>query len=181
MGIFCKLHQHNVDWNTRGYTRRSHYHIFLEMGTEGGGQLNFHRQTDTFLRCSSMPGRIIMTDTMVPSISRKENASRLTVELYADGQHDDRRQEAEPHKQDAWVGKESQPGLSCTFPYYETLGSLGREDNQGNACTACKHSGWEQTKQTHKRQRQNGGVDGRRCHYREISTLSVCYLQSTTR
>lgn len=161
--------------------RRSHYHIFLEMGTEGGGQLNFHRQTDTFLRCSSMPGRIIMTDTMVPSISRKENASRLTVELYADGQHDDRRQEAEPHKQDAWVGKESQPGLSCTFPYYETLGSLGREDNQGNACTACKHSGWEQTKQTHKRQRQNGGVDGRRCHYREISTLSVCYLQSTTR
>lgn len=97
-----------------------------------------------------------MTDTRVPSSSRKENASRLTVELYADGQHDDRRQEAEPHKQDAWAGKESQPGLSCTFPYYETLGSLGREDNQSNACTACKHSGWEQRKQTHKRQGQNG-------------------------
>lgn len=43
-----------------------------------------------------------MTDTRVPSSSRKEKASRLMVELYADGQHDDRRQEAEPHKQDAW-------------------------------------------------------------------------------
>lgn len=49
-----------------------------------------------------MPGRIIMTDTRVPSSSRKEKASRLMVELFADGQHDDRRQEAEPHKQDAW-------------------------------------------------------------------------------
>lgn len=49
-----------------------------------------------------MPGRIIMIDTRVPSSSRKEKARRLTVELYADGQHDDRRQEAEPHKQDAW-------------------------------------------------------------------------------
>lgn len=54
-----------------------------------------------------MPGRIMMTETMVPSSSRKEKASRLTVELYADGQHDDRRQEAEPHKQDAWVGTDS--------------------------------------------------------------------------
>lgn len=49
-----------------------------------------------------MPGRIIMTDTRVPSSSRKEKASRLMVELYVDGQHDDRRQGAEPHKQDAW-------------------------------------------------------------------------------
>lgn len=48
-----------------------------------------------------------MTDTRVPSSSRKEKASRLTVELYADGQHDDKRQEAEPHKQDAWVGRDS--------------------------------------------------------------------------
>lgn len=43
-----------------------------------------------------------MIDTRVPSSSRKEKARRLTVELFADGQHDDRRQEAEPHKQDAW-------------------------------------------------------------------------------
>lgn len=49
-----------------------------------------------------------MTDTRVPSSSRKEKASRLTVELYADGQHDDRRQEAEPHKQDAWGGDEGE-------------------------------------------------------------------------
>ena len=47
-----------------------------------------------------------MTETRVPSSSRKENASRLTVELYADGQHDERRQEAEPHKQDAWTVEE---------------------------------------------------------------------------
>lgn len=43
-----------------------------------------------------------MMDTSVPSSNRKEKASRLTVELYVEGQHDDRRQEAEPHKQDAW-------------------------------------------------------------------------------
>lgn len=43
-----------------------------------------------------------MTDTIVPRSKRKEKASLLTVELYADGQHDDRRQEAEPHKQDAY-------------------------------------------------------------------------------
>lgn len=48
-----------------------------------------------------MPGRIMMMETNVPSSSRKEKASRLTVELYADGQQDDRRQEAEPHKQEA--------------------------------------------------------------------------------
>lgn len=47
-----------------------------------------------------------MTDTMVPSSSRKEKASRLMVELYVDGQHDDRRQEAEPHKQDAQLARE---------------------------------------------------------------------------
>lgn len=46
-----------------------------------------------------------MTETIVPSSSRKAKASRLTVELYADGQHDDRRQEAEPHKQEAWRGR----------------------------------------------------------------------------
>lgn len=55
-----------------------------------------------------MPGRIIITDTIVPSSSRKEKASRLTVELYVDGQHDDRRQEAEPHRQDAWRGEEGE-------------------------------------------------------------------------
>lgn len=49
-----------------------------------------------------MPGRIMMMDTSVPSSSRKEKASRLMVELYVEGQHDDSRQEAEPHKQDAW-------------------------------------------------------------------------------
>lgn len=48
-----------------------------------------------------MPGRIIITDTRVPSSSRKEKASRLMVELYVEGQHDDRRHGAEPHKQDA--------------------------------------------------------------------------------
>lgn len=58
----------------------------------------------TFFRWSSIPGRIMMTDTSVPSSSRKEKASRLTVELYADGQQDERRQEAEPHKQEAWGG-----------------------------------------------------------------------------
>lgn len=42
-----------------------------------------------------------MTDTRVPSSIRKEKASRLMVELYVDGQHADRRQGAEPHKQDA--------------------------------------------------------------------------------
>lgn len=35
----------------------------------------------------------------------------------------------------------------CKFLYYETRVS-GVRDNQGNACTACKHCGWEQTKQT---------------------------------
>ena len=53
------------------------------------------------MRCSSIPGRIIITDTIVPSSSRKEKASRLMVELYVEGQHDDRRQGADPHKQDA--------------------------------------------------------------------------------
>lgn len=43
-----------------------------------------------------------MPDTRVPSSSRKEKASRLMVELYVDGQHDDRRQGAEPHRHDAW-------------------------------------------------------------------------------
>lgn len=59
----------------------------------------------TFFSCSSMPGRIMMIETIVPSSSRKEKASRLTVELYADGQQDDRRQEAEPHRQEAWRGR----------------------------------------------------------------------------
>lgn len=44
-----------------------------------------------------------MMETSVPSSSRKEKASRLIVELKVEGQHDDSRQEAEPHRQDAWV------------------------------------------------------------------------------
>lgn len=103
-----------------------------------------------------MPGRIIMTDTRVPSRSRKEKASRLTVELYADGQHDDRRQEAEPHKQDAWGRDESenQQGLRADCYIMKLRDrALGFRDNQGNVCTACKDCGWEQTnkkKQTSK-------------------------------
>lgn len=60
-----------------------------------------------------------MTETRVPSSSRKEKARRLTVELYADGQHDERRQEAEPHKQDAWRGEERRKGdrIKCVHPY----------------------------------------------------------------
>lgn len=49
-----------------------------------------------------------MTDTIVPSSSRKEKPSRLIVELYVDGQHDDKRQGAEPHKQDAWSRDEGE-------------------------------------------------------------------------
>lgn len=55
-----------------------------------------------------MPGRIIMTETRVPSSSRKEKAKRLTVELYVEGQHDDKRHEAEPHKHDAWRKSEGE-------------------------------------------------------------------------
>lgn len=60
------------------------------------------KKLSTFFRFSSMPGRIIMMDTSVPSRSRKEKANLLMVELYVEGQHDDSKQEAEPHKQDAW-------------------------------------------------------------------------------
>lgn len=56
-----------------------------------------------------------MTETIVPNSSRKEKASRLTVELYADGQHDDRRQEAEPHRQEAWRGRQRGRGAKSSL------------------------------------------------------------------
>ncbi len=43
-----------------------------------------------------------MTDTIVPSSSKKEKARRVTVELYVEGQHPDKRHGAEPHRQDAY-------------------------------------------------------------------------------
>ncbi len=49
-----------------------------------------------------MPGMIMMMDTIVPSSRKKEKARRVTVELYVEGQHPDKRQGAEPHRQDAY-------------------------------------------------------------------------------
>lgn len=43
----------------------------------------------------------MMTDTIVPSSRKKENTSRVTVELLDEGQHPHRRHGAEPHKQEA--------------------------------------------------------------------------------
>lgn len=45
-----------------------------------------------------------MTDTMVPSSRKKENTSRVTVELLEEGQHPHRRHGAEPHRQEAYGG-----------------------------------------------------------------------------
>lgn len=44
----------------------------------------------------------MMTDTMVPSSRKKENTSRVTVELLEEGQHPHRRHGAEPHRQEAY-------------------------------------------------------------------------------
>lgn len=46
----------------------------------------------------------MMTDTMVPSSRKKENTSRVTVELLEEGQHPHRRHGAEPHRQEAYGG-----------------------------------------------------------------------------
>jgi len=43
-----------------------------------------------------------MMDTIVPSSRKKEKARRVTVELYVEGQHPDKRHGAEPHRQDAY-------------------------------------------------------------------------------
>ncbi len=43
-----------------------------------------------------------MMDTMVPRSRKKEKARRVTVELYLEGQHPDKRHGAEPHRQDAY-------------------------------------------------------------------------------
>lgn len=43
----------------------------------------------------------MMTDTMVPSSRKKENTSRVTVELLEDGQHPHKRHGADPHRQEA--------------------------------------------------------------------------------
>lgn len=42
-----------------------------------------------------------MTDTMVPSNRKKENTSRVMVELLEEGQQPQRRHGAEPHRQEA--------------------------------------------------------------------------------
>lgn len=55
----------------------------------------------TFRSCVSIPGRIMMTDTMVPSNRKKENTNRVMVELLEEGQQPHRRHGAEPHKQEA--------------------------------------------------------------------------------
>jgi len=59
----------------------------------------------TFFSCVSIPGRTMMTDTKAPSSSRNEKASREMVELYEEGQHEESRQGAEPHRHDAWRGE----------------------------------------------------------------------------
>lgn len=43
-----------------------------------------------------------MMDTIVPSSRKKEKARRVTVELYVEGQHPDKRHGAEPQRQDAY-------------------------------------------------------------------------------
>lgn len=54
----------------------------------------------------------MITDTMVPSNRKKENTSRVMVELLEEGQQPQRRHGAEPHRQEAcneeekYVGKE---------------------------------------------------------------------------
>lgn len=61
----------------------------------------------TFFSCVSMPGRIMMMDTIVPSSRKKEKARRVTVELYVEGQHPDKRHGAEPQRQDAYREREA--------------------------------------------------------------------------
>lgn len=59
----------------------------------------------TLRSCVSIPGRIMMTDTMVPSSKKKEKTSLVTVELLEEGQHPHRRHGAEPHRQEAYTNK----------------------------------------------------------------------------
>ncbi len=71
------------------------------------------------------------------------------VELYVDGQHDDRRQGAEPHKQDTWRRGRELAGPSYGFLFYKSQGQgSGVWDNQGNACMACNDCGWEKKNKT---------------------------------
>lgn len=49
----------------------------------------------------SIPGRIIIADTKVPSSKKKLKTSRVTVELLEEGQQLHSRHGAEPHKQEA--------------------------------------------------------------------------------
>lgn len=44
----------------------------------------------------------MITDTMVPSSRKKENTSRVTVELLEEGQQPHRMHGAEPHRQEAY-------------------------------------------------------------------------------
>lgn len=61
------------------------------------------RMVDLTLRnCASIPGRIMMTDTKVPNSRKKENTSRVTVELLEEGQQPHRRHGAEPQRQEAY-------------------------------------------------------------------------------
>lgn len=48
----------------------------------------------------------MMMDTIVPNSRKKEKARRVTVELYEEGQHPDKRHGAEPHRQDAQLASE---------------------------------------------------------------------------
>jgi len=97
----------------------------------------------TLLRCSSMPGRIMMMDTNVPSSSRKEKASRLMVELYVEGQHDDKRQEAEPHRQDAW--RRNDGGITRIFKQFHVFSFFNSEGALGCGTIRLTHARLVQT------------------------------------
>lgn len=68
----------------------------------------------TLRSCVSIPGRIIMTDTIVPRSRKKEKTSRVTVELLEDGQQPHTRHGAEPHRHDAWGEMEND--MNKNFP-----------------------------------------------------------------
>lgn len=75
-----------------------------------------------------------MTDTMVPSNRKKENTSRVTVELLEEGQQPQRRHGAEPHRQEAckkgeeYVGNERNEWVA------------GREERRQDGTNALKDS-----------------------------------------
>lgn len=52
-----------------------------------------------------------MTDTMVPSNRKKENTSRVMVELLEEGQQPQSRHGAEPHRQEACDEGEEYVGI----------------------------------------------------------------------